>query len=284
MTMTAESVATHYGRGNILNNILGALRASQKDLMCLTAADLAPVDEFHLRGRDATVELARRAQLQPGQRVLDLGSGLGGSARYLVAEHGCVVTGVDLTQEYVEVAQELSRLVGLHDRVRYEAANALDLPFDGAAFDVVWTEYAQMNIQDKRALYAEIYRVLTPGGHLVFHDILQGGGGAPVFPVPWAEDPSISFLTTPDELRAIFEQLGLRILDWVDKSAQTRDWLVNKLAQPAAPLGLHLLMGANARTKFENVARNLHEGRIVVMQAVVEKTVASSTGPKGTKV
>jgi MPBQ/MSBQ methyltransferase len=269
-----EDVAGHYGRGNILNAILAALRSAQKGPTRLAPADLAPVDEFHLRGREATVELAQRAQLQPGQRLLDLGCGLGGSARYLAAEHGSVVTGVDLTQEYVEVARELSRLVGLQDRVSFHAANALALPFEDATFDVVWTEYAQMNIEDKHALYAEIGRVLAPGGRLVFHDLFQGASGAPIFPVPWADDPSISFLAKPAEVRAILEQLGFHILDWVDKTEQTHDWLVNRLGQPASPLGLHLLMGANARTKFENVARNLQEKRVVVLQAVAQKTVA----------
>lgn len=271
MTRTAEAVARHYGRGNILNAILSVLRTSGKDLMQLTPADLAPVDEFHLRGREATVELAQRAQLQPGQRLLDVGCGLGGSARYLAAEHRCVVIGVDLTEEYIEVARELSRLAGLQDRVAYQAASALDLPFEDATFDVVWTEHVQMNIEDKHALYFQLTRVLVPGGRLVFHDIFQGAGGAPVFPVPWAQDASISFLVPPDEVRAILEKLGLRVLDWEDKSQQSCDWLANKLAQPAAPLGVHLLMGENARTKFQNVARNLEQGRVVVLQAVAQR-------------
>jgi ubiquinone/menaquinone biosynthesis C-methylase UbiE len=264
-------VARHYGRGSTLNAILAALRNSGKDPAPVTLADLAPVDEFHLRGREATVELAQRAQLQPGQRVLDVGCGLGGSARYLAAEHRCVVTGVDLTEEYVEVARELSWLVGLQDRVNYHAASALELPFEDASFDVAWTEYAQMNIDDKHAFYGETARVLVPGGRLAFHDVFQGAGGTPLFPVPWAEDASISFLATPEQVRAILERLGFRMVDWIDKSAQTHDWLVDKLGQPPAPLGLHLLMGTNARTKFENIVRNLQQNRVVVLQAVAQK-------------
>lgn len=271
MKAIAESVERHYGRGHILDAIVAALRTEAKDPEQLVLTDLAPVDEFHIRGREGTLELAHRAQLRPGQRVLDVGCGLGGSARHLAAEHGCDVTGVDLTAEYVAVARELSRLIHLDDRVRFEVGSALALPFDDATFDVAWTEHAQMNIADKRGLYAEIARVLVPGGRLVFHDIFQGDGGPPHFPVPWAEDASTSFLATPAQVRSTLESLDFRVVDWADQTETARTWLEAKLAQPAPVLGIHLLMGANARAKLENVVRNLAEGRIAVLQAVVEK-------------
>lgn len=271
MAAIAESVERHYGRGHILEAIVAALRTEAKDPEQLAPTDLAPVDEFHIRGREGTLELAERAQLQPGQRVLDVGCGLGGSARHLAAEHGCDVTGVDLTAEYVAVARELSRLVRLDDRVRFEVGSALALPFGDATFDVAWTEHAQMNIADKRGLYAEIARVLVPGGRLVFHDIFQGDGGPPHFPVPWAEDGSTSFLATPAQVRSTLEALGFRVVDWADRTETARAWLEARLAQPAPVLGIHLLMGANARAKLDNVVRNLAEGRIAVLQAVVQK-------------
>jgi ubiquinone/menaquinone biosynthesis C-methylase UbiE len=271
MADIAESIERHYGRGHILDSIVAALRAEAKDPARLVPTDLASVDEFHVRGREATLELAQRAHVRAGQRVLDVGCGLGGSARHLAAEHGCDVTGVDLTAEYVSAARELTRLVRLDDRVRFELASALALPFGDATFDIAWTEHAQMNIADKRTLYAEIARVLVPGGRLVFHDIFQGGGGPPHFPVPWAEDVSTSFLATPAEVRSILETLGFRIVDWADRTTTAQTWLEGRLAQPAPVLGIHLLMGANARTKLENIVRNLAEGRIAVLQAVVQK-------------
>src|SRR5687768_3835784 len=114
-----NSVEHHYGRGDILNSIMRALRDLGKDVTQLTPADLAPVDEFHIRGRDATVELANRAALKPGLRVLDVGSGLGGSARYLASTHHVQATGIDLTAEYVDVARTLAELVGLQERVTF---------------------------------------------------------------------------------------------------------------------------------------------------------------------
>lgn len=273
---TRHVVERHYARGEILDSILRALRAMGKDVARLAPPDLAPVDEFHVRGREATVELANRGSLKPDARVLDVGCGLGGSARYLASERHCRVTGVDLTQEYIDVATALAARVGLGDRVEYRQCSALRLPFDDGAFDVVWTEHAQMNIADKRAFYAELARVLRPGGRLLFHDIFQGGGGELRYPVPWAEEASISFLATPQVVRDILEEAGFRVLDWEDKSRQSLEWFVaavEKLRRSGPPpLGLHLLMGETAKAKLENVIRNLREARFVVVQAVAEKT------------
>jgi ubiquinone/menaquinone biosynthesis C-methylase UbiE len=272
---TISPVARHYGRGDLLDAILAGLRKSGKNIAQLVVDDLAPVDEFHTRGREATAELAARARLEPGLRVLDVGSGLGGSARYLAAEHGCSVTGIDLTAEYVELAHALAGLVGLDEAVTFRQGSALALPFAEAMFDVAWTEHAQMNIADKRKFYGEIARVLAPGGRLVFHDIFQGGGGEPYFPVPWAGEPSLSALETVPVVRGILKSLGFEIRDWEDRTAHSRDWFsasLDKLKESwPPPLGTHLLMGPTALTKLENVVRNLREGRIAVVQAVVRK-------------
>lgn len=275
MESAQQHVDRHYGRGEVLNSILGALRDSGKDVTQLALTDLAPVDEFHIRGREATVELARRASLKPGLRVLDVGCGLGGSGRYLASEHQCKVIGIDLTNEYVDVANALAELVGLKHMVEYHQCSALDMPFDDGSFDVVWTEHVQMNIADKQAFYAEIARVLAPRGRLLFHDIFQGDGGPLHYPVPWSEDGSISFLALPGAVSEILGELGFSIRDWEDMSQPSLDWFVAaieklKLSGPP-PLGLHLLMGNTFKTKFENQIRNLRERRFVVFQAIAEK-------------
>jgi ubiquinone/menaquinone biosynthesis C-methylase UbiE len=151
MENARASVESHYARGEILNSILRALRQMGKEVSQLVPSDLAPVDEFHIRGREATVELAERVSLKPGLRVLDVGSGLGGSARYLASEHQCRVTGIDLTREYVEVADALADLVGLRELAEFRQCSALDMPYASGSFDLVWTEHVQMNIADKHA-------------------------------------------------------------------------------------------------------------------------------------
>jgi len=268
-----DHVERQYAREDLLGAIVGALHEMGKDPSRLTPADLAPVDAFHIRGREATVELAALASLTPGLHVLDVGSGLGGSARYLAAEHRVRVTGVDLTGDYVAVARALADMVGLGSSVEFRQGSALDMPLADGSFDLAWTEHVQMNVPDKRAFYAEIARVLVAGGRLVFHDVFQGDGGPVHFPVPWAEDPSTSFLVTPEAARGILADSGFRIRAWADKSRQSLEWFragALKRSRPL-PLGLHLLMGRTARAKVENVVRNLDERRIVVLLGAAER-------------
>lgn len=273
--MERSKIEDHYGRGGLLQTILRALPARTAGIPRLGPADLAPVDAFHIRGREATIELAGCGRLTPGLRALDVGCGIGGSARYLACEHDCRVVGVDLTAEYIDVANVLAEMVGLEHVVAFREANALDLPFANATFDIVWTEHVQMNIADKRRFYSELSRVLVPEGRLFFHDVFQGSAGAPHYPVPWAETEAISFLATPEAVRGVLGNLGFAIVDWEDTSARALAWfagVADKLrTADAPPLGLHLLMGESAPAKLRNVIRNLQEGRIVAIQAIAQK-------------
>ena len=275
MADKGESVDRHYGVGSILESILGALTAMGKDVANLEPSDLAPVDEFHIRGRESTLELADRADIRPGMKVLDVGCGLGGSVRFLAAERDCLATGVELTQEYVDVSISLAKLVGFEGKVDFRQGSALDLPFDDETFDLVWTEHAQMNIEDKGRFYSEISRVLKPGGRLAFHDIFEGEGGEVHFPVPWAGDGSINFLVSLESIKKLVEESGLKIQKWEDKTGHSGEWfaaVVKKVEESGPPpLGIHLLMGDSALAKLRNMARNLRENRVSVIQAVAEK-------------
>jgi ubiquinone/menaquinone biosynthesis C-methylase UbiE len=269
-------VEAHYARSELGAAILRALAADGKDLERLTVADLAPVDEFHIRGREATLELARIAGVAPGLHVLDVGCGLGGSARHLASEHGCTVTGLDATEAYCDVAEMLSRRVGLGHRTSFRHGSALSMPFADGTFDLAWTEHVQMNIEDKRAFYSEITRVLKPQGRLVFHDVFQGPGGEIHFPVPWAGDRSLSHLITAEAAAETLAELGLRTKEWRDVTAEARDWFsrsVQEARRDGRPqTGLHLLMGETTGHKFENMGRNLDEGRVAVVQAVLARS------------
>jgi len=270
-----EAIQTHYGRQDVGSVILAALEKAGKDLDHLTPEDLAPVDEFHIRGGVATLELARAAGLDAHKRVLDVGSGLGGTSRCLAREFGCRVTGIDLTEEYCRAAAMLSAKVGLADLVDYRQGDATNLPFDDASFDVVWTEHVAMNIPDKRQLYKEMHRVLRPGGTLAIYDILAGPSSAVLFPVPWARTPETSFLVQPNELRKLLEDAGFTISDWSDTTEAARAWFVS-LAEKIRvegfpPIGFHLLLGDEFKAMAQNQGRNLQEGRIVLGQVVARK-------------
>lgn len=247
-----------------------------KDSESIGVDDLAPIDEFHTRGRDATLELVELAQLDGSERFLDVGAGLGGSARHIAHEHGCQVTGIDLTEEYVHVARTLTAMVGLDKGVHFQQASALELPFKDGSFDVVWTEHVQMNIADKQRFYAEIARVLRPGGCLVFHDVFQGLGAAPFYPVPWAEEASISHLATKEEALAAMQSAGLTGEVWHGKRDESLAFFKEVAARieqaGPPPIGIHLLMGDNAKEKLRNYVRNLTEGRTAVAMGRMRKS------------
>src|SRR5262244_1499907 len=218
--MPINPVETHYTRPDLIGAILAALKAAGKDIDHLTPDDLAPVDEFHSGQRPATVRLAELVGFTGAERVLDVGSGLGGPSRYLAWRYGCRVSGVDLTAEFCRVAEMLTQRTGLVGRVDYRQGNALDLPFDDMSFDVVWSQNAAMNIADRERLYREMRRVLKAGGKLALQEVAAGPGGPPHYPVQWAREPSISFLYSQQATRQTLEAAGFRVLVWQDTTAE----------------------------------------------------------------
>lgn len=272
--MDEKIISKHYGISGILDSILKGIEESGKNLESLVSSDLAPIDEFHTRGKESTIEIASLAQLQSQHNVLDVGCGLGGSARYIATEFGCSVMGVDLTDEYIDVANKLTEFVNLSDKVSFKQASALELPFSSDSFDVVWTEHTQMNISDKEKFYSELSRVLKPNGRLVFHDIF-GTDNTPHYPTPWAEHGSMSSLCTQDEARTAIEKSNLVIDEWIDKSKLSMDFfkeMVKKVESSGPPpLGFHLLMGNTAKEKLMNQTRNLEENRVTIIQGTALK-------------
>lgn len=265
----------HYGQSDLNQTILTALQQAGKHLSALTRRDLIAFEEFHVRGRKATRELAQEAGLQSGMQLLDVGCGIGGPARTLAEEFGCQVTGVDITHDYCQAAEMLSDLVGLSEQTTFRQGNALALPFESHTFDVVWMQHMSMNIEDKETLYQEAHRVLHPKGRLVFYALFSGDGMPLHYPVPWANDASISFLVQPSVTHHILRQLGFTEHTWRDVTEDCIAWFQkvrsNSRASTPSPLGLQLLMGANARQKIGNLFRNLAEGRVVMMEAIWER-------------
>ncbi len=268
-------VDKHYGFGGIMEKIEAGLNLASKDVNSLTVDDLAPIDEFHTRGRESTLEVAELGNLKASDLVLDVGCGLGGTARYLAKQYKCKVVGIDLTEEYISVGKKLTELVGLSNRVELRHGSALEIPYGDERFDIVWTEHVQMNIADKNRFYSEMARVLKPGGRLLFHDIFRGIGDPPFYPAPWAEDESISALATETEARSIIEQVGLEIEQWIVKVQESIEFFKRVSAQIEAdgppPIGIHLLMGDNAKDKLQNYVRNLRENRVSVALGIAHK-------------
>jgi sarcosine/dimethylglycine N-methyltransferase len=263
------SAATEYWeREGLERAILDALVAAGKDIDALSVNDLAPADHFHGGAKKATDRLARLAGLRPGQRVLDVGGGIGGPARTLAAQYGCTVTVIDPTESFVRAGAALTARLGLADRVTHRAGNALALDVPPGAFDVVWTQNSGMNIADKETLYAGFARVLLPGGLLVLQEPMAGPVQPLVFPVMWARDASSSFLRSPDEMRALIERAGFTARAWDDVTEETA-------TPPGAPIPAYaaprIIMGDALDEITRAGQRNRAEHRLLLIQAVLER-------------
>jgi MPBQ/MSBQ methyltransferase len=243
----------HYRRAARLAEILALVEDASPE-------GLAPLDQFHSGGIAATRELAALAGIGPGQRLLDVGCGVGGPARLLAAECRAEVVGTDLTEDYLKLGRALGERSGA--RVGFVCADALALPVADAAFDVVWTQHAAMNIADKARLYGELGRVLKPGGRLALHDIFLGPAqGSLALPVPWADAPGESFLLAQPTLRDLLTRLGFRELAWVDRSAATIAFF-DRLPPAPRPFGTQLLLGPGFPAMAANLRGNFRDGRI----------------------
>jgi ubiquinone/menaquinone biosynthesis C-methylase UbiE len=262
--MTPEpAVAGHYGRPRIVETVLAAFARAGKDPANLTAADLSGVDQFHVGGALATTDLAAQMDLLPGMRLLDIGCGLGGPARFFAAERACRVTGIDLTPEFVEAAEHLTRLVGIDGAV-FRQASATSLPFEPASFEGAYMIHVGMNIPDKPAVFREVRRVLQPGAVFAVFDIMRTSDAPLRYPVPWASTEATSFVETPAAYRAALESAGFRVAAERNRGAFAIEQTERSIARMQEPgntgPGLALLMGEKTPVLIANTLGMLKEG------------------------
>lgn len=266
-------VATHYTTDSLIDRIKSALAAAGADAARPTPDDLKPVDEFHTGGMEATEALLAQLEIGAETRVLDIGCGIGGTARAIAARYGARVTGVDLTPDYVAAAVELSRIVCLDDRVRFEAGSALALPVEDAAFDLALLLHVGMNVEDKHGLFREARRALAPHGTFALFEVMQGPEAEPLaFPVPWASRSETSFVAPLEAYEDAARAAGFAIVAERDRTEFARAFFDKVMARIEAegppPLGIHLLMGDTARVKIANYVENLKAGRIAPTELI----------------
>lgn len=275
MSNEIKPVHRYYSPNDLYNRIIGGLVELGKDLSKLKLEDLHPVDEFHIRGTVATNELIALSGFTPDMHILDVGCGVGGSSRRLSHHIGCRVTGVDLSDEYIDAARRLTQLFNMQETAKFHAASALDLPFEDNSFDGIWSIQMGMNVEDKLSWLKELYRVVKSGGRIVMYEVCANKNSPVYFPVPWAQDSSISYLVEPDLFREVITAAGFEIEVWNDKTNLAQQ-AFSQMTEPQGdpelpPLGVHLLVGDDILTKAYNLHRNLDEERVSLIETVAVK-------------
>ena len=271
-----RDITGHYSRGSLLERLAAALAEDGADAERPSLEALAPYDQFHTRGLEATEEIADALEVEAGHHLLDIGSGIGGPARYMHRRFGCRVTGIDLTAEFCDVARHLTGRVGFGDKLRFEHGDALAMPFGEASFDGAYSINVSMNIADKGALYREIRRVLKPGAWLLLSEIAKGPGAEIDYPTPWAASAAASFLASPEETRRGLEAAGFEILRFrttekeaLDFGARSRELVARGDKPPHR--AVMLIHGESARAAMGNMARGMAEARIVPIEVLCRR-------------
>lgn len=274
-----QSVEQHYQHGNLVAAIESALIKLGKDINTVTMADLAAVDEFHIGGRIATEHLLIQTNFSQKKHILDIGCGLGGAARFISDKYQNQVTGIDLTTEYIETGKTLCTWLGLTNKVHLQQGSALNLPFKEASFDGAYLLHVGMNINDKKQLFKEVYRVLQPGSQLAIYDVMQQDQYAPEsfnYPVPWASQAQSNFVATPLAYKQALTEAGFEIItenNRRDFALEFFQQLKDKAAKNGAlaPLGLHTLMQASTAEKMTNIVKNITQGYVFPVEMITIK-------------
>lgn len=269
MSGPENKIVDHYGTGGLYDRIIGALANNGVSSDAITADHLHNIDEFHIGGGAATAALLDPLNIRAGTKVLDIGSGIGGPARFMYARYNADVTGIDLTPDFVDTARRLTAHLG--QNIDFRVGSALDMPFADDSFDLATLLHVGMNLPDKPRLFAEVARILKPGGIFAVYDVMRFGDH-PDFPLPWATLPEASFLAEPEIYLAAADAAGFELLTRNDRGDVARKFFAEmqaKMAESGPPaVGLPMLMGEAAPTKVANMVAGVGKGDIAPVEMI----------------
>ncbi len=271
-----NAVSEHYLHRDLLKAIQEALPKLGKTIDSITIEDLAPVDEFHIGGRQATEHFLGQLNFSAQDHILDVGCGLGGASRYVAKKYNNHVTGIDLTEEYIETGNVLCAWVKLDKHISLHHGSALSMSFQDETFDGAYMMHVGMNIEDKAQLFKEIYRVLRPGTSLGVYDVMRNKDGELTYPVPWATEKNASYLATPNQYNHVLEKAGFEISKENNRHDFALDFFKQLREKVEAnggppPLGLHTLMQESTAAKIKNMIENIVKEYISPVEIIAKK-------------
>ena len=271
------TVEEHYSDGRLLDEIRAGIRAIGKTPQSVTVDELAPVDEFHIGGRQASEDFIGQLGLSPSDHVLDVGCGFGGTSRFVASRYGCRVTGIDLTPEFIEAGRALCSWVGLSGRIELHHGSALAMPFEASAFEAAFMLHVGMNIPDKSGLFSEVRRVLKTGAVFGIYDVMRKSSQQLVYPVPWATSAETSELASVEEYEDGLRRSGFEVINVRDRRQCAAEFFeaARKQAEAAGdspPLGVHVAMGQDAPLKIRNMMENIAADRVSPIEVIARRT------------
>jgi SAM-dependent methyltransferase len=265
-------IQAHYGSNDLIQGMMAALARAGHDTASPTVEMLNLVDQLHMGGLNSTKDQAELVGITSDMRVLDAGCGVGGSSRYLAHKYGCQVEAIDLTSQFVEAAATLNRLCGMESRIAVRQGSVTDLPYADRSFDLVWCQNVSMNVEDKRRMFAEAFRVLVPDGRYTFSHAARGSAGEPHYPLPWARNASYSFLGTPEEILSLVSEAGFTNVKHRNETAKS----AGPSGRGHSDLGVSQILGDDMPQRQANSARSAAEGRLVRMLVIAQRPCSSA--------
>jgi len=271
-----EEISEHYSHGSLLEAIHAAITESGKSVDDITIEDLSPVDEFHIGGREATNNFMEQFNFTENGHILDVGCGLGGASRFVADKYNNHVTGIDLTQDYIETGNALCALLKLDERITLHHGSATAMPFQDETFDGGFMMHVGMNIENKIQLFNEIHRVLRPGAPFGVYDVMRIKDGELTYPVPWATDSSSSFLSTPEQYKQALVNAGFDVTEENNRRSYALDFFEQLRRKTDAngsppPLGLHTLIQEGFSEKIQNMIENVSKEYVAPVEIIAKR-------------
>lgn len=270
-------VSDHYNRADLLSRIERAIGSIDRSPDTITLDELAPIEEFHIGGRSATVALLPSLKLDEDSLALDVGCGTGGVARFAAHRFGCRVDAVDLTPGFIAAGKAITSWVNLSSKIHFHCQSALDLPFEDGLFDAAWMFHVGMNIKEKRELFGGVRRTLKPGARFLVYDIMRGEDTETplTYPMPWASSEEISFVRTRDDYESALETSGFAI-EIARPRHDIADRFFERVAEnagkPPSALSTATLMGDDAGEKIANLHAAYRKKQVVPVEIIARKT------------